>query len=384
MNASVRAAVLPLSDDEISRVSGGNHAARLSAMLELLAQKGGQDLHLSAGAPPSLRLDGELRRLPLPDSTLEDMQSYLRETLTDNQKMYFTEHLELDFAIGVPGAGRFRCNLYRQRGSLAFTARHLREFVPSEEELRLPSLLRDFALKTQGLFLVVGPNGHGKSTTLAWMIDLINKTRAANIITIEDPVEYHFRHGRSNVNQREVGTDTKSFAEGLRHVVRQNPDVIVVGELRDHDSIATALSAAETGHLVLATMHANNATAAVDRIIDFFTGDAQAQVRAQLSETLLAVFSQRLLRRAGKPGRLLAWELMAQSVRVKNAIRESRVHLLRGLMQGNHDDLIPMEMSLADLVASGDVDLSEASRYADSPSYLEDLVKVRRERRKKR
>lgn len=279
----------------------------------------------------------------------------------------------------MPNTGRFRCNLYRQRGSLSFTARYLQEFVPSTEVLRLPRMLHDVALKPQGLVLVTGPNGHGKSTTLAWMIDVINKERSANIVTIEDPIEYHFHHGRSNVNQREVGTDTHTFAEGLRHVVRQNPDVVVIGELRDHESIATALSAAETGHLVLGTMHALNSTAAVDRILDFFTGDMQAQVRSQLAEMLLMVFAQRLLKRADGNGRVIAWESMSQSPRVKNAIREARAHMLRGLAQGNQGDLMPLEKSLADLVVSGTVMREEAMRFAGSPEYLDDLIRIRRE-----
>ncbi len=371
---------LSLTADEKRTLTSGGLADQTHALLAFLARRRGQDLHLSAGSPPSLRLDGELVRLPLPSLTPENMQQLMGELLNDEQKRAFVDNLELDFAIGLPELGRFRCNLYRQRGSLSFTARFLRDVVPNAEELRLPGFMREFALKPQGLVLVTGPNGHGKSTTLAWMIDTINRERNANIVTIEDPIEYHFHHRRSNVNQREVGTDTRSFAEGLRHVVRQNPDVIVIGELRDHESIATALTAAETGHLVMGTMHALNATAAVDRILDFFTGDMQAQVRAQLAEAMQLVFAQRLLKRIDGNGRALAWEAMSQSLRVRNAIREGRTHILRGLMQGNQDDLVPMEKSLAELVAGGVVARDEAVRYASSADYLDDLVKVRRER----
>ncbi|MBI1948644.1 MAG: PilT/PilU family type 4a pilus ATPase [Deltaproteobacteria bacterium] len=371
---------LSLTPDEKIALSTGGLTQQTHALLAFLARRRGQDLHLSAGAPPSLRLDGELVRLPLPPLTPENMQQLMSELLNDEQKRAFVDNLELDFAISMPELGRFRCNLYRQRGSLSFTARFLRDVVPSAEELRLPAFLHTFALKPQGLVLITGPNGHGKSTTLAWMIDTINRERNANIVTIEDPIEYHFHHRRSNVNQREVGADTRSFAEGLRHVVRQNPDVIVIGELRDHESIATALTAAETGHLVLGTMHALNATAAVDRILDFFTGDMQAQVRAQLAEALQLVFAQRLLKRVDGNGRALAWESMSQSLRVRNAVREGRTHILRGLMQANQDDLVPMEKSLADLVAGGVVARDEALRYASAPDYLDDLVKVRKER----
>lgn len=371
---------LNLKPEDLRGLTEGTLLQQLNGMFTMLAARHGQDLHLSAGSPPSMRLDGELVRLPLPVLTPETMQKLMGELLNEEQKRAFTDNLELDFAIGLPKIGRFRCNLYRQRGSLSFTARFLRDLVPSAEELRLPSFLHTFALKPQGLVLITGPNGHGKSTTLAWMIDTINRERNANIVTIEDPIEYHFHHRRSNVNQREVGTDTRSFSEGLRHVVRQNPDVIVIGELRDHDSIATALSAAETGHLVMGTMHALNATAAVDRILDFFTGDTQAQIRAQMAEALQLVFAQRLVKRLDGNGRALAWESMSQSLRVKNAIREGRTHMLRGLMQGNQDDLIPMEKSLADLVASGAVARDEAARFAGSAEYLDDLVKIRKER----
>jgi twitching motility protein PilT len=382
MTMSQHGRTLTLPEAELALIMAANGPQRLHALLVLLARKHGQDLHLSAGAPPSFRLDGELVRLPVPAMPPEEVQHLMTELLSEEQKRAFAQNLELDFAISVPNTGRFRCNLYRQRGSLSFTARFLQEFVPTAEELRLPHILHDVALKPQGLVLVTGPNGHGKSTTLAWMIDVINTERSANIVTIEDPIEYHFAHGRSNVNQREVGTDTRSFAEGLRHVVRQNPDVIVIGELRDHESIATALTAAETGHLVLGTMHALNATSAVDRILDFFTGDMQAQIRAQLAEMLLMVFAQRLVKRADGNGRVIAWETMSQSLRVKNAIREGRTHMLRAMAQGNQDDLIPMEKSLADLVASGAVHRDEALRFAGSPDYLDDLIRVRRERHK--
>src|SRR3990170_2875228 len=218
--------------------------------------------------------------------------------LTPGQKRTFEENLELDFAYSLDGVGRFRCNLYRQRGSLAFTARHVADKVPSATELGIPDFLLEYSLRKQGFVLVTGPNGHGKTTTLANLVDTINRERKANIITIEDPIEYTHRHKNSNVNQREVGTDTLSFADGLRHIFPQNPDVIVIGELRDYESFSIALTAAETGHLVLGTLHSLNATAAVDRIVDSFPANQQPQIRAQLAEALLLVFSQRLLKRA--------------------------------------------------------------------------------------
>src|SRR3990172_2477217 len=287
----------------------------LASMLSVLLSWNGQDLHLSAGAIPSIRVDNEIRRLNLPVLKPAEVERMIFAILSPEQRRYFQENLELDFAFSLHGVGRFRCNLYRQRNSIAFTARHVSETVPSAAELGIPDFLRDFGLRNQGLILITGPNGHGKSTTLAWLVDTINRERRANIITIEDPVEFTHRHKNSNVNQREVGTDTISFADGLRHIFRQNPDVIVIGELRDYDSISIALTAAETGHLVLGTLHSMNATAAADRIIDAFPANQQAQIRAQLAESLLLVFSQRLLKRANGSGRVLAWEKMATSLR---------------------------------------------------------------------
>jgi twitching motility protein PilT len=251
------------------------------------------------------------------------------------------------------------------------------DVIPGAAELGLPDFLRDYALKTQGLILVAGPNGHGKSTTLATLVETINRERKANVITIEDPIEFTHKHKNSNINQREVGTDTLSFADGLRHIFRQNPDVIVIGELRDYDSVSIALTAAETGHLVMGTLHSNSATAAVDRIIDIFPGNQQAQVRAQLADCLLVVFSQRLLRRASGSGRAIAWEKMSTSLRVRNAIREGKVSQLRGMMQANVEELVSIDWTLAELVSSGKVKYEEACKFADSVAYLNDLLKVR-------
>ena len=349
----------------------------VGSLLKALVTWHGQDLHLSSGAIPSIRVDGEMRRMDIPALKPTEVESMVHEILTPEQKRSFQENLELDFAFSLDGIGRFRCNVYRQRGSLAFTARHVADKIPTAAELGIPDFLHEAALRKQGLILITGPNGHGKTTTMANLVDKINQERKANIITIEDPIEYTHRHKNSNVNQREVGTDTISFGDGLRHIFRQNPDVIVIGELRDLESFSIALSAAETGHLVLATMHSNNATAAVDRIIDIFPSAQQSQVRAQLADCLLVVFSQRLLRRASGSGRVLAWEKMSTSLRVRNAVREGKVHVLRGMMQTNVEELVSIDWTLAEFVASGRVKYDEALKYADSPTYLNELLKVR-------
>lgn len=349
----------------------------MDSLLEALVSWSGQDLHLSAGAIPSIRVDNEMRRLGLPALKPAEVEQMILGILTPEQRKTFQEQKELDFAYSLEGLARFRCNVYRQRSSIAFTARHVVESIPGAAELGLPDFLRDYALKTQGLILIVGPNGHGKSTTLASLVEVINRERKSNVITIEDPVEFTYKHKNSNINQREVGTDTHSFSDGLRHIFRQNPDVIVIGELRDHESISIALTAAETGHLVMGTLHSNSATAAVDRIIDAFPGNQQIQIRVQLAEALLLVFSQRLLRRASGSGRVLAWEKMSSSSRIRNAIREGKVAQLRGMMQSNLEELVSIDWTLADLVSSGKVKYEEACKFADNISYLNDLLKVR-------
>jgi twitching motility protein PilT len=349
----------------------------LAEMLSLLLSWKGQDLHLSAGAIPSVRVDNEIRRLNIPALKPAEIEQMILAILTPDQRRAFQEALELDFAFSLHGVGRFRCNLYRQRNSIAFTARHVSETIPSAAELGLPDFLREYALKSQGLILLTGPNGHGKSTTLAHLVETINRERKANIITVEDPVEFTFRHKNSNVNQREVGTDTSSFPDGLRHIFRQNPDVIVIGELRDPESISIALTAAETGHLVMGTLHSMNATAAVERLVDSFPANQQSQMRAQLAECLLLVFSQRLLKRANGQGRVLSWEKVATSLRVRNAIRDGKVHQLRGMMQTNAEELVSVDWNLADLVVAGKVRYEEAVKFSDNLTYLNELLKVR-------
>jgi twitching motility protein PilT len=349
----------------------------MTSLLKLLVAWHGQDLHLSVGAIPAVRMDNEMKRLTLPPVTEAQLEGMIAGILTPAQRQAFDRDLELDFAYALEGAGRFRCNLYRQRGTLAFTARYVTDRIPGAPELGLPEYLHEYALRPQGLILITGPNGHGKSTTLAYLVEYINRSRKANIITIEDPIEYTYRHKLANVNQREVGTDTHSFAEGLKHIYRQNPDVIVIGELRDPESFEIAITAAGTGHLVLGTMHSLNATTAVDRVLDMFPGDQQNQVRAQLAESLLLVLSQRLVKRASGSGRVLALEKMGSSIRVRNAIREGKVHQMRGLMQARGEEFENIDESLAALTISGKVRFEEALKWADNQNYFSELVRLR-------
>ena len=349
----------------------------LRAMLRAMVDGRGQDLFLTAGAIPAIRVDNELVRLPMEPMDADELSSVVLGALSPMQRETLFERLELDFAWEIHELGRFRCNVYRQRGALSFTARHITDRIPTWTQLGLPPFLADFGMKKQGLILITGPTGHGKSTTLACMIDDINHRRHANIISIEDPVEFVHAHRSSNVNQREVGTDTRSFAEGLRHMFRQAPDVMVIGEMRDLESASIALTAAETGHLVIATLHSNTATSAVDRIVDLYPAAQQSQVRAQLADALLLVFSQRLLKRASGAGRALAWERVTSSLLVKNAIREGRAHSLRAMMQSNLPEITSIDQSLVELIASGAVSRDEAVKWADSPLYLDELLKHR-------
>ena len=249
-------------------------------LCETLAKSRASDLLLVAGAPPSIKQHNEVVRLKSPLLTPQQVTKYAQELMTDQQWSQFSQDKAIDFALTRPEFGRFRINIYRQRSSISIAMRHIIEEIPSLPALGLPEWLEPFALKSQGLILVTGPNGHGKTTTLAAMVDLINAKKSRNIITIEDPIEYLHRHKNSNVNQREVGLDTKTFHEGLRHVFREAPDVIMIGEMRDRESISIALEAADTGHLVLSSMHANNSVMAVNRIVDVFPAESQQQVRS--------------------------------------------------------------------------------------------------------
>jgi|Deesub1362A_J573_1020465.scaffolds.fasta_scaffold00396_17 twitching motility protein PilT len=345
------------------------------SLLRLMVKEGGTDLHLTAGVQPSIRVDGEMRRLSNMHSvTPEQMESFASEILTDEQMERFKKEHEIDFAISIKDFARFKLNIYRQRNSISIVARHIIEDIPSLEELNLPLWLRDFALTQQGLILITGPSGHGKTTTLAALVDVINSNRRCNIITLEDPIEYLHTHKKSNVNQREIGVDTASFAEGLRHIFRQDPDVIVIGEMRDPETIAIALTAAETGHLVLSTLHTLNATSAVDRIVDIFPPHQQHQVRTQFADAFLLIFSQRLVPRKDGRGRIPAYEKITNTFRIRNMIRDGKAFTIRSLMQTASEDMSTIDQSLAELCLSGKIKMEDGLKYADNPTYYKDLV----------
>jgi len=292
------------------------------AVLQQMVQMGGSDLHLKVGRPPTLRLHGELAALDMPTIRPEDLKALAEQLMTPRQVKEFAEQKEADFAIGVPGIGRFRCNVYQQRGSLCYAMRAIPYQARRLDELMLPKVLEEIALKPRGLVLVTGITGSGKSTALAAMIQHVNEHRRANVITIEDPIEFLHRDINSHVNQREIGTDTGSFAQALRRVLRQDPDVILVGEIRDLETLDTALKAADTGHLVFSTLHTTDATQTINRVLSFYPPHQQAEVRFMLASSLQAVVSLRLVPRADKPGRVPAAEVLVNTAAVRDQIRD--------------------------------------------------------------
>ncbi|GAB2822006.1 type IV pilus twitching motility protein PilT [Lentzea nigeriaca] len=333
----------------------------VDALLDVLSAAGGTDLLLTAGMPPQIRVQGLLRPVEGQRAlTGDDTEAMLGELLTPEQSAAWAARHEYDFSFGWRGRARIRGNAFSQRGHTALALRMMPRQIPSMEELRLPPVLREFTRRHNGLVLVTGPTGSGKSTTLAALINQINHHRACHILTIEDPIEYVYEHRRSAVNQREVGTDTSSFAEALRSALREDPDVVLVGEMRDLESIRFALTIAETGHLVFATLHTNDTAQALARIVDAFPPEQQAQVRVQLSAALTGIVYQRLLPRIGG-GLVAAHEVLVATTSVRNLIREGRTHQLRNaLVTGRRDGMVTFEQSLSELVVAGEVDYEEA------------------------
>lgn len=327
--------------------------AALRRMIELKAS----DLHVTAGAPPTVRVDGRLMPLEnFPVQRPDGLQRSIYAVLTQRQRETFEQNLELDFAYAVRGIARFRVNLYQQRDSLGAAFRVIPYEIKPLEALGVPPIVANFANLPRGLVLVTGPTGSGKSTTLASIVDLANRTRPDHIMTVEDPIEFLHRHKKSIINQREVGADTHSFAAALKHVLRQDPDIILVGEMRDLETISVALTAAETGHLVFATLHTQDAAQTIDRVIDVFPSHQQAQVRTQLAGAIQGVVCQTLCKRADGPGRAVATEVMVATPAIRNLIREGKTHQIYSAMQaGAQQGMHTMDQHLADLVKSGKI-----------------------------
>ncbi|MBW3589100.1 MAG: type IV pilus twitching motility protein PilT [Actinobacteria bacterium] len=356
---------------ETGRVSAGVETARegeaaasdLQNLLRLVITEKGSDLHLAAGSPPVIRIDGKLRKVNGYDR-LEPpaVRQMIYAVLTQRQRERLEQEMELDLSLSLPGEARFRVNVYFQRDALGAAFRLIPTSIKGVTELGLPEQVARFAELPRGLVLVTGPTGNGKTTTLAALIDIINTNRELHIMTVEDPIEFLHLHNKSIVNQREVGTDTKSFSNALRHVLRQDPDVILVGEMRDLETISTALTAAETGHLVFATLHTQDAPQSIDRIIDVFPPYQQQQVRVQLAGSLQGIVTQQLVIKADGRGRTVAAEILVATPAVRNLIREAKTHQIYSAMQaGGRYGMQTMDQSLAGLVDRGKISFQTAS-----------------------
>jgi twitching motility protein PilT len=342
----------------------------LRTMLEEMLARDASDLHLSAGERPKLRIDGEMANAEYAEVlSPKDTLTLAYSVLTETQKKRFEQEDELDFSFGIQNLARFRGNVFKQRGCVSMVVRMIPFNVRSFDELKLPAIVARLAERPRGLVLVTGPTGSGKSTTLAAMIDKINRERKGHIITVEDPIEFIHKHQNCIVNQREVGTDTKSFSSALKYALREDPDVILVGEMRDLETMSAALTIAETGHLALATLHTNSAPEAINRMIDVFPPTQQAQVRAQLAFVLEGIITQTLLPRASGKGRVMVAEILVATPAIRAVIRDDKVHQIYSLMQaGKKHGMLTMNDSLYQLYMSREIVKDEALRVSPNPS----------------
>jgi twitching motility protein PilT len=345
-------------------------------LLTALLEVGGSDLHLTAGTPPTVRVNGELERLErYPELSPRALQGMIYAILPQKLRERFEQELELDMSYSLPGQARFRVNVYQQRDALGAAFRLIPFEIKKLDDLGLPSVVADLARFPRGFVVVTGPTGSGKSTTLAGMVDVVNEERAGHIMTVEDPIEFLHKHKRCIVNQREVGADTHGFGQALKHVLRQDPDVILVGEMRDLETISTAITAAETGHLVFATLHTQDAPQTIDRIIDVFPPHQQQQVRVQLATTLQGVVTQQLLQTADGQGRVVATEVLVTTPAIRNLIREGKVHQIYSAMQaGGRYGMQTMDMSIAAHVKAGRINQQVAFERCHDPEELQRLV----------
>ncbi len=350
--------------------------ANLYDFLKMMIERGASDLHITTGSPPRLRIDGKLRPIDHPPLTPADTKALCYSILTDAQKHRFEENNELDLSFGVKGLSRFRANIFMQRGAVAGAFRTIPFTIRTFHELGLPEIVNELVKKPRGLILVTGPTGSGKTTTLAAMIDRINSEREEHIITIEDPIEYLHPHKKCLVNQREVTADTASFHDALRYILRQDPDVVLIGEMRDLETIEAALRVSETGHLTLATLHTNSAVQTINRIIDVFPPHQQDQVRVQLSFVLEGIIAQQLLPRRDGKGRVLAVEILVPNPAIRNLIREDKVHQIYSMMQTGQSKfgMQTMNQSLYELYTKGLITYEDAIGRSPVPEELITMI----------
>jgi twitching motility protein PilT len=348
----------------------------LNQMLKDMVGQGGSDLHLTTNSPPQVRVDGVLRPMNLPPLTPTETKQLAYSILTDNQKHRLEENLEIDLSFGLKGLARFRANIFHQRGAIGAVFRQIPYEIRGFRDLGLPPVIERMCERPRGLILVTGPTGSGKSTTLAAMLDKVNRERHEHIVTVEDPVEYLHSHKNCIVNQREIHADTHNFANALRSALRQDPDVVLIGEIRDLETVESALRIAETGHLTFATLHTNSAAQSINRIIDVFPAHQQAQIRAQLSLVLEGILCQALLPRAGGKGRALAMEILVPNPAIRNLIREDKVHQIYGMMQAGQakHGMQTFNQSLAALYFRRMITLETALSRSSYPDELQEII----------
>ncbi len=347
----------------------------IEEVLKTAKTAGASDVHFTVGIPPKMRVNGKLINMEFDKLLPPDTESLVDQVMNAKQKEYFLERGEYDMAFSIRNVGRYRVNVYRQRGSVAMAFRLVGTTIPTPEELSIPNIVMELTNRKKGLVLVTGPTGSGKSTTLATMIDRINQTREAHVITLEDPIEYLHQHQKSMVNQREIGIDSGSYANALRSALREDPDVILVGEMRDFETISIAITAAETGHLVFSTLHTLGAASTVDRMIDVFPPHQQQQIRIQLANVLEAVVSQQLLPTKDERGRVAAFEVMVANPAIRNLIREGKAHQLRGMMQTSGNSMVTMDKAITELYFAGKVKKEDALEYAQDKESMAMILK---------
>ena len=348
----------------------------LSSLLHTMVQEGASDLHITVGAPPEFRIQGKIVKVKGDVLGRHDTKELCYSVLSDAQKAEFEKDMELDFSFGIKDSSRFRGNLFYQRGAVAGVFRLIPLQVPNFDELGLPQVLKQVVRRPNGLVLVTGPTGSGKSTSLAAMLDILNREEYGHILTIEDPIEFVHPHKNCIVNQREVGTDTDSFGAALKRMLRQDPDFILVGELRDTETIEMALTLAETGHLVFGTLHTNGAVQSINRMVNVFPPHQQSQIRMVLSFTLQAVLSQSLIPKSYEPGRCLAYELLIPTMAIRNLVREDKIHQIYSSMQSGQEDteMVTMNQSLANLVRRGILSREDALENSTVPEELYKMI----------
>lgn len=352
-------------------------ALPLPQLLKIMVDEGGTDLHITSNSPPVIRVHGQLRKLEHPSLTSSVTKNLIYSILNDNQKYLFERDWSLDFSFGIKGIARFRANVFMQRGSVSGAFRRIPYEIWGFEKLGLPNVIKTLTDKPRGLVLITGPTGSGKTTTLASLIDIINSTKPLHILTIEDPIEYLHNHKRAMINQREINADTKGFAQALRVALREDPDVVLVGEMRDLETIESAIRIAETGHLTFATLHTNSAAQTINRIIDVFPPHQQEQIRTQLSMNLEGIVTQALLPRADGNGRCLAIELLFPNPAIRHLIRDNKIHQIYSTMQTGQDKygMITFNQSLAHLYFTKKISLEVAMSVSHNPEELNDIVK---------